>query len=200
MKSINSQYHPIKLKNVIIKILQEAGTLTKFHLVKLVYLYDLAHVQLFGKSGTCLPYIWHQQGPYCDELEAGIWDLETDNLIKVNNHTTRAGYECFIHVSITKEEPKLKKTDKKIIAYIVDKYANLKYMELRDFVYSTPPMIEAKKGERFERIKMETKSNTTKQLYDKETVEMILESEKIDRSEYIPLDEAMKEFEEAFSE
>ncbi len=73
----------------------------------------------------------------------------------------------------------------------------MNYEELRKFVYSTPPMIEAQKyNKKFERLNMNSKENKNKGIIpDTETARMILNAEKIDKNSYIPSDEVLEKFE-----
>ena len=52
-----------KTKKIILKLLQKKS-LTKFQIVKLIYIYDLACKQLNIDSDTKLPFIWYNYGLY----------------------------------------------------------------------------------------------------------------------------------------
>jgi len=189
-----------RTKEIIINILQEKKSLTKFHISKLLYLYDLTCIQLNIDACTGLPFIWHQQGPYCIEIEKAIWQLEDAKKISIRNYTSTKGHECLIHELIAPGTPtNLTEIEKQIIKYLVKEYAPLKYQQLRDFVYATPPMVKAQKGKRFEKIDMKAQSKN-KNLYNKEMAQMIFESNNTSRSKYIPIDNAIKMFEHAFLE
>ncbi len=81
----------MRASDLILYILQHRPLPTT-KLVKLLYLVDLAWVQLTGKPLTNLPYIWHLRGPCCDEIEAALWDLEDERAVTVTSGTTQDGY------------------------------------------------------------------------------------------------------------
>ena len=193
MKCLNDSNK--KTKRIILKFLQETKSLTKFQLVKLVYIYDLACKQLEITSDTKLPFIWHHYGPYCEEIEKAILDLEIANKIEVEEIITNSGYPCFIHKAKTDRSPKLKNIENKVIRYIIKHYARLSYKELKDFVYHTAPMVKAQKRERFIKLNMNLKPELQEGVQDSpEIARVILEADLTDISDYIPGEKVMAKF------
>lgn len=183
----------MKTKDIILRILQKKSPLTTYHLIKLTYLVDLAFVQLTGKIKTNLPYSWWHFGPYCKEFDKTVWELEENKNIAINAYTTAKHHDCRLHSPINKKPPKLNELEENVISYIIKKYSKLNKDELEKIVYSTPPMKEAiKKNNRFKKLNMNCRSNIIDSLFDKETVEMILNSENIEKVKLISSNDAIR--------
>lgn len=85
-------------KDVILRIVQLKPRLGRTQLVKLVYLFDLAHVQLTGRPATDLPYQWRYYGPHCEEFDRAEWELQREKKIAVEWVLTAQGREFYPHV------------------------------------------------------------------------------------------------------
>ena len=171
--------------------------LPTFNIAKLVYLFDLACVQILGSKATKFPYKWHLHGPYCKEIEDAIWELKDEKKIDIIPYTTKKNYDCQLHVPVEEYSPEIGKPENEILKYIMKNYKSLNYEELKDFVYNTPPMQEAKKkNKRFEPLNLKVKSDIPKHLLNKETLNMILNSEiSIREKRLIPFEKAWEKLE-----
>ncbi len=153
-------------------------------------------VQVFGKIKTGLPYQWWHYGPFCKEFEEAVWDLVNEGRIEVRHHKTQRSHDCYIHTPVESKQPKLSSAESKLLEYIVNKFADLSYEELKKFVYATPPMLVAKKKKRrFQRLDMHEKSGVPDSMFRKETIEMLLASEKTPKRERIPWEKTRKKME-----
>jgi hypothetical protein len=188
----------MKAKELILRILQLKPNLSTTKLAKLCYLFDLGWTQLHGEQKTELPYQWWHYGPYSKEFERAIWELEaTGRIQETAFKTTHKQYDCILHSAVDTKPPHLGKEEEQLLQFILDKFADWDLQRLLKFVYSTPPMLEAKaKNQQFRRLNM--KSRPARGLKtDPETARMILESELTDRSRYVPADVVLRKLQTA---
>jgi uncharacterized protein YwgA len=187
----------MKAKDLILRILQARPNLPTTRLAKLCYLFDLACIELLGKQKTELPYKWDHYGPHCEEFERAVWDLEESGKIKIEPYRTAEQYDCYLHSAVDNTAPNLGEIESKILEYIISRFAEIPTDKLREFVYSTPPMVEAQhKRQRFQKLNMKSKEGISSTLLDPETAKMILSArEDIRNRKTSSLDAFLKKWE-----
>jgi hypothetical protein len=164
-------------RDVLLRLIQIKPNLPKTNLIKLLYLFDLALVQLTGKQKTTFPYRRHYYGPYCEEIGEAIGDLKNQGRIDIKYYLTKKGYECSSHTPIDRERPNISETEEKVLRFIIKKYAKFDTKELLDFVYQTPPMRYAKEHDQEGKIlNLKVNNENEKIYYMSEIASMILES------------------------
>lgn len=165
----------MKARDLILRILQARSNLPTTRLAKLCYLFDLACVQLLGKQKTELPYEWRYYGPHCEEFERAVWDLKESGKIKIEAYLTSKQQECYLHSALDNKTPSLGETESKIFEYIISRFGEVPTEKLLEFVYSTPPMVEAqRKKQRFQKLNMKSKEGISARLLDPDTAKMVL--------------------------
>lgn len=181
-------------RDIILRIVQLKPRLGRTQLMKLVYLFDLAHVQLTGQPSTGLSYQWRYFGPHCEEFDHAEWDLLREGKITLEVVRTSLGRDFMPHIALVKERPTLPSHAEKILQYLVDHYGHLNTQELCDFVYRTPPMLEAKaRNNQFgEPLDLRTREGAPPELYDHQVVEGILNA---DDEGVVPFEDAWARFE-----
>jgi len=187
----------MKARDLILRILQVRPNLPTTRLAKLCYLFDLACVQLLGKQKTELPYEWRYYGPHCVELERAVWDLKEAGKIKIEVYRTEKQYDCYLHSAIDNKPPELSKTEAKILEYIILRFSEVSTEKLLEFVYSTPPMVEAQhKKQQFHKLNMKSKEGISARLLDPDTAKMVLAArEDIKNRKTSSLDTFLKKWE-----
>ena len=179
----------MRASDLILYILQHRPLPTT-KLVKLLYLVDLAWVQLTGKPLTNLPYSWHLRGPYCDEIETALWDLEDERAVTVTSGTTQDGYDYTLYTAATALADHVDPDVEKVVRYIVRRFSDMKLQSLLGYVYATPPMAQVQtRGERF--VKLDLKLDS-KRRFSRDDVRSILDQQlAADTAKRVPGDEVM---------
>lgn len=181
-------------EDILLRLIQLKPNLTKTRLMKLMYLFDLAFIQLSGKQKTTFKYKWWKHGPYCHDIEETIIDLQVDDKIDTKQHLTKEGHDCLLYVPLKKQIHKLSEPEEKVLHYIVKQYANRNFNDLLNFVYDTPPMKEARKNKaRGRSLNLHTTTKQTAAFYIPEIAKMILESEfNLNQGKRISLDKVLQ--------
>ena len=175
----------MQASNLILQILKH-GPLPTTKLMKLVYLVDLAWVQLIGRPLTSLPYIWHLRGPYCDALATALLDLVDKHAVTVKYGTTRDGHHYALYTMA--EPPQGGDADvEKVVTYIVRRFSGMELTSLLEYVYATPPMTKAQQGRRGRRLDLVT---TIEQHSDQ--ARAVLEQQLADTGKRVPGDDVLR--------
>jgi uncharacterized protein YwgA len=178
----------MKAKELILRILQIKPNLSTTRLAKLCYLFDLAWVQLHGKQKTEIGYEWWQYGPYSQDFESAVWELEESQKIqKLPYKTTIDKHDCMLHSAVDTKHHPIGKEEEQVLQYILQRYSGWELSKLLQFVYATAPMKEAqKKKARFKPLNMQSCEGIGEDTDQTEVAQMILRSELTDRREYVP--------------
>ncbi len=189
-------------KDIILRIIKLKPEITTYRVAKLAYIFDLASVQLSGNTKTGLPFYWGLYGPYCREIEESLWVLVDEGKIsKENLHIEKKDWDCTIHEAKTNENPPLNELEEKLLEYILKKYSNMRHDDLDEFIYATPPMKKAQKGEvRFKLLDLQSTEGVPKIFYDPSVAKQILESTvEGPKHKRVSFEEAWKKLEEKCS-
>lgn len=175
--------------DLILYILQHRPLPTT-KLVKLLYLVDLAWVQLTGKPLTDLPYIWHLRGPYCDEIEAALWDLEDERAVTIQSGTTQDRHDYTLYLAAAGPREPVDPDVEKVVRYIVRRFSCMKLQRLLDYVYATPPMAHVRtSGKRFE--KLDLKLDPKLQINRNDVMAILDQQLAADTAKRVPGDEVL---------
>jgi len=123
---------------------------TKTRVMKTLYLIDLRYYETYQKTLSGAKYIRYFYGPYSEEIDKALRELEEENEVKVISSysaTHDTLYYCYQLTlkgieNIPEIENSLSKEEKKIIRQIVEYSAELSLDELINIVYATPPMTQ----------------------------------------------------------
>ena len=139
------------------KLGRELGTV---ELVKIVYLIDVEHFRLFGKTLTGLSYIRHKLGPYTRKISDAVTDLEErgEGVIETRVVPSRG------HSSIPKKSHKLVKevkfetdllsVEQEVASQLLKKIKSLDIKQLERESYKTEPMQVILEKEKMAEIKL----------------------------------------------
>ncbi len=184
-------------KDIILRIIQSRHNLPRTNVAKLAYLFDLACIQILGKPKTDFPYQWYYYGPYCKEIDRVLWDLTNEKKIKIEYYRTAKNRDCFLHSPMQSTPPRLSETEDKILKYIIKKFGSYTTENLQEFIYSTPPMVEAKKkNRRFKRLNLKSSEGVPAAFYDHEAMMMLINSELSSKKKYIPAEDVWRKLNE----
>ena len=131
--------HRTSLDAVIARVLHHAGDVAKTKLVKLVYLVDIAWVQMTGQPLTNTPYVWHKRGPYSEVFATGLDRLVLGSCVTFREGTTSDGHEYTLY-SLLGSAPEVDPEVDLVVRDITAKFAILPLNDLLAYVYETPPM------------------------------------------------------------
>lgn len=120
-------------------------SLSRTKIAKLLYLIDLAWLELYGSTLTGLPYAYHPDGPYCNEIEAALWSLQDEGVVRLHSGSYRDE-----DVACTP----IDNIEGKVVHHVVENFASRSLSDLIDFVHKTPPMIRAG-GKRLRNVEMQ---------------------------------------------
>jgi uncharacterized phage-associated protein len=187
----------MKAEDAILRILQIRPNLTTFHLAKLSYLFDLACVQVYGHQCTDLPYKWWDFGPYCQEFDAASKSLREREAISIEYYRTMSGNDAFIHSAVETNPPvDFTAKEENILRAVVERFAGFSTKKLRDFVYKTPPMLEAQaKDGKYESLNMTAGDSLPAHLMDRDVAGMLSTADQ-KRDMAIPLDAFFEELDQ----
>lgn len=134
--------------------------IARTRIAKLLYLIDLAWLELYGRTLTDLPYAYHRDGPYCDEIEAALWRLEDKGAILLHTGSYHGGSWEPVQYQLEKEDAcqPLDDIEKKVVNHVVARFGDRPLFDLIEFVSRTPPMVRIK-DKRFHCVEMHLESS-----------------------------------------
>lgn len=136
--------------------------LARTRIAKLLYLIDLSWLELHGQTLTDLPYAYHRDGPYCNEIEAALWSLEDEGVVRPHSRAYHGGWWEAIQYRLEKSELVVLDTvEEKVVKHIVAQFADRPLLDLIEFVCKTPPMAKVKDHpeKRLRCVEMQLKSS-----------------------------------------
>jgi len=182
----------MKANDIILRIIQLRPSLTTFHVAKLAYLFDLACVQLFGEPRSGIHYKWWHYGPYGEDIDRAIGDLENKGKIKVEDYTTMKMRNSRLHSAVSSRKPKLTSDEEQLIEHVVKRFGFMTTAELKNFVYSTPPMIDAqKKHAKYDSLNLYYRGDVPDAFFNTETVRALLGRERKSSLKYVSAEEVL---------
>ncbi len=162
------------------KITQLRPNITTFHLIKLLYLFDLACLQVKGETCTQLPYKWWDHGPYCDEFTIARKQLQSEGKISITKMQFLTRDEGFVHKDTSGEFVDLPEIEDRLLNHVVRRFGRMSTKKLKNIVYNTPPMRKAiDEDAQYLDLDMSASNPDAAKLQDPEILEMLLSAEEI---------------------
>ena len=162
--------------------------LARTRIAKLLYLIDLSWLELYNHTLTGLPYEYHRDGPYCNEIEAALWSLEDDGAVLPYN----GGSSCeAMQFQLEKEDAcqPLDDVEQKVLKHVVARFGDRALLDLIDFVSNTPPMVRIR-DKRFHCVEMQLESSA-RRFSSEQLLRLIDQREAADEGEYKCLTEVL---------
>ena len=136
-------------------------SLARTTIAKLLYLIDLSWLELYGETLTALPYAYHRDGPYCNEIEAALWSLEDDGVVRPHCGAYHGRSWEAIQYRLENYNARrcpLDPVEAKVVHHVVAQFAERPLFDLIDFVCKTPPMVRVE-GKKFQYVEMRLESS-----------------------------------------
>lgn len=125
-------------------IINSPKNLLKTEIIKYIYYFEYLRVQKLGEQLTDINFIRYNYGPYSSTIEKSINSLEIEGFIYIDIFPNSYGNLSYIHK--VSDEKKLKniinlsQQDEKIARETIKILSPLKFKDMIDKVYETPPM------------------------------------------------------------
>ncbi len=142
------------LDNIILFfVVQANGELPVTKLMKLAFLADIEHQQLYGEPLSNENWTYYQYGPYTQNLYASTEALESEGFIActIRPAFTRIGKNYSPAKSEAEAETRLEKLSPKALralANVLKRYGHLTVDQIKRAAYETKTMQSARPGER----------------------------------------------------
>lgn len=162
--------------------------LARTRIAKLLYLIDLSWLELYNHTLTGLPYEYHRDGPYCNEIEAALWSLEDEGAVLP--HHGASSCEA-MQYRLEKEDAcqPLDDVEQKVLNHVVARFGDRALLDLIDFVCNTSPMVRIR-GKRFHCVEMQLESSE-RRFSSEQLLHLIGQREAADEGEYRCLSEIL---------
>lgn len=130
------EFTPTPLQELVVALLRTTGALSKFKLVKLVYLVDYAAYQKDGTTVTRSFYLNQKEGPVQASLSGNLAAMEGHEIV-----TRFADYQPYVAIgSKPRFEPRLDPKTQGLLKRVLAKYSNHDEASIKRVVYLTDPM------------------------------------------------------------
>lgn len=155
---MHAQSEPIPLRDIVYFLINEAPEelgITK--LMKLVFLADIEHMQLYGERLCDIEWGWYNFGPFSPSVYGAVETLDAEGLVQdvlMTERRTirRAGM-------LENETPTcLHARHRYAIRRILSRYGKLSLPAIKQVAYATETMQNAKQGERLDISREKRKS------------------------------------------
>ena len=131
-----------KLQNVITFLCFKATPLSTRKLVKLVYLVDVYHYQMFGKRLTDVPFKHYLYGAWSPEIEKTLEELCEAGIIREDTVETREGNLASIpRPAIDRTQVRLSANAIKAIEMVLADFGTVNPSDVVEFTKKTLPFI-----------------------------------------------------------
>jgi len=151
---------PISPEDVILRVLQEAQQrgsrpIYRTALVKLVYLVDYIYAQHTGRTLTGFEYVWDDYGPNAvgNKIVKGADRLHSaKGMITIDKGLTPSGNAKYqYHLAREARKSELRdELGERIIKDVIMSYGNLNWAAIVRAAKATPPVMQAKPGDRLD--------------------------------------------------
>lgn len=130
------------LDNIVTYLCFKANPLSTRKLVKLVYLLDVYHYQLFGKRLTKVPFKHYYYGAWAPDIEESVEKLCDGEILREEVVSTSAGYPAVIpKPAISQTTVKLPKTGVKAVEMVIANFGAAPPDEVVEFTKKTLPFL-----------------------------------------------------------
>lgn len=124
--------------------------LSKARITKLVYLVDWEAAKLSGEPLTTITWLFHNYGPYVDDVINSIKD--DDNFVIDSTHNMYGEPKTLINVKDDEVSVNLSKTEMETIDKVISDTKQMFWNDFIDHVYSTYPI---KSSDRYTKLDLE---------------------------------------------
>jgi uncharacterized protein YwgA len=118
--------------------------LSRTEIVKLVYLFELEHINKYGYLFSNVTFIRHNYGPYAGEITRELTNLSMEEFITCMAYTTThssIGYAYTIGNNQKALSSQLSLKETGIANVLINKTNSLNLKDILDLAYQTPPMV-----------------------------------------------------------
>ncbi len=131
-----------KLQNIITFLCFKANPLSTRKLVKLVYLVDVYHCQMFGKRLTNVPFRHYKYGAWAPDIEESLEELCEADIIKEEPVETRDGNLASVpKPAVDKTVIKLPESSIKAIEMVLKDFGAASPSDVVEFTKKTLPFL-----------------------------------------------------------
>lgn len=131
------------LENIVTYFCFKANPLSSRKLVKLVYLADLYHYQLFGKRLTRVPFKHYYYGAWAPDIAEAVERLCDRGVLKEEVVSTGAGFPAAIpKPAVSQTTVKLPKTGFKALEMVVAEFGRADPDRVVEFTKKTLPFLD----------------------------------------------------------
>ncbi len=123
-------------EHLVCFLVRSLGKITYFRLTKLLYLIDLAAIDLLGHTITGEIYLRQPDGPWPPALQKRLPALNGMEI----NLSSRGGIPMIAPGPCPRFEPMLENAALEVVADIVEKYGHLNNSDIKTVAYKTRPM------------------------------------------------------------
>lgn len=149
-----TKYNLSRLESTILYILHVAksngiNNLSRFELMKLVYLIEVNAQKFIGEPFTQATFVRETNGPISYDIYKANEKLDKKGLLKISAQDNQEyGYPRYCHALIGKV-PDLGLSDSELIFLnsVLDEYLGLSIKKLKQLAYITEPMVAIKESE-----------------------------------------------------
>lgn len=131
------------LENIVTYLCFKANPLSSSKLVKLVYLADLYHYQLFGKRLTKVPFRHYYYGAWAPDIAEAVERLCDRGVLKEEVVSTSAGFPAAIpKPAVRQTTVTLPKTGSKALEMVVAEFGPANPDKVIEFTKKTLPFLD----------------------------------------------------------
>jgi hypothetical protein len=135
------------LENVITYLCFKSNPLSSRKLVKLVYLADLYHQQMFGERLTDVVFIHHKYGAWTPEIETCCEELYNKGVLKEESVNTPKGQAIIPKPAISRTKIKLPDNGLRALECVITDWGNKNPDDVVKFTKTTVPFLVTDFGE-----------------------------------------------------
>lgn len=131
-----------KLQNIITFLCFKANPISTRKLVKLVYLVDVYHYQMFGKRLTDVPFKHYLYGAWSPEIEKTVEELCEAGIIREETVETRDGNLASVpKPAISRTQVSLSDHAVKVIEMVLNAFGKANPSDIVEFTKKTLPFL-----------------------------------------------------------
>ncbi|MCG8734751.1 Panacea domain-containing protein [Tenacibaculum finnmarkense] len=141
----------IEILKYLFKKYPNPSELSKARVVKMIYLADWKSAIIQDKQLTNIKWIYNHYGPYVDDI---INILKQDDDFEIKSDLNYYNKPREIIILKNKVNAKLDKSTTEILDFVIDKTSRLYWDDFIKLVYSTYPIIQEKKLNQLDLLKL----------------------------------------------
>ena len=150
------------LKDLVALVISEypkPEDLTRARLEKLIYLADVEWAWRYGDKLTDIDWIYNDYGPFVHACDPPTGELEGEGSVKIHYDQTVFGNDKRWHqwIGSEKEVGGVTPEEINVIRSVIKETWRFQFGRFVEYVYSTPPMVQANQYERHDIVRTMTK-------------------------------------------